>query len=43
LYPATTAIWLISFDLIVLNILCWTMVYASSIHINLDSLQLKFL
>jgi hypothetical protein len=34
---ATTAIWVVSFYLIILGILIQTMVYASSLHRNLDS------
>jgi hypothetical protein len=41
--PVTTAIWLVSFGLIILSILHWTMVYFSSVHNNLDSLWQKFL
>jgi hypothetical protein len=37
----TTAIWLVSFDLIILSVLSLTMAYASSYHNNLD-FWLKF-
>jgi hypothetical protein len=36
--PVTTAVWLFSFDLIILSILRRTVTYASSIHNNLDCL-----
>jgi hypothetical protein len=36
--PVTTAIWLVSFGLIILSILRRTMAYASSVHNNLESL-----
>jgi hypothetical protein len=41
----TTAVWLVSFDLIISSILVLlrTMTYAWSIHNNVDSLRLKFL
>jgi hypothetical protein len=39
--PVTAAIWLVSFDLIILSILRRTTAYSSSIHNNLDSLWLK--
>jgi hypothetical protein len=39
--PVTIVVWLVSFDIIVLNILPWTMTYAALIYNNLDSLWLK--
>jgi hypothetical protein len=36
LLPVTTAIWLTSFDLIVLNMVHQIMAYVSSTHNNLD-------
>jgi hypothetical protein len=41
--PVTTAVWLVSFDLIISSINRRTMAYASSIHNNLDSLWMKIL
>jgi hypothetical protein len=41
--PVTTAIWFLSFDLIVLNILLSTLAHAASMSNNLNSLMLKFL
>jgi hypothetical protein len=38
----TNAIWLLSFDLIILIALHRTMAYASSVHNNTDSVWLKF-
>jgi hypothetical protein len=35
--PVNTAIWLVSFDLITLSILCQIMAYVLSLHNNLDS------
>jgi hypothetical protein len=39
--PVATAIWLVSYGLIILSILRRTMAYASSVHNNLDSLWQK--
>jgi hypothetical protein len=40
--PVTTAVWLVSFGLIILSILHRIMSYASSIHSNIDPLWQKF-
>jgi hypothetical protein len=38
----TTAVWRISFTLVILSILNWTMIYASLIHNNLDCFGWNF-
>jgi hypothetical protein len=40
--PITTAIWFVSFELIIFSSLRWTVAYASSIHNNVNSLWQKF-